>query len=183
MWYDHGATDTVTKGQFSFREFSPNSTAAATTTGKYETYRLPAVKVGRTDHGDYTILTTRDTVTVAQGGTSKTSWTQWGIVYASATNTLSQVAAGTNTAYANKYQVLASNGTAAPIWRTALIMDHDVPTLASQNITDANNLPNGVLRTTNSTENTAITNAPIKTCGGKYYTFGGYNNSDSNYKL
>ena len=50
------------------------------------------------------------TVAVGNGGTGKTSWTQWGIVYASATNALSQVSAGTSG------QVLTSKGSAAPAW-------------------------------------------------------------------
>ena len=48
------------------------------------------------------------TLTVAQGGTGKVSWTQWGVLYASATNTLANTAAGAaNTA-------LMGKGSAAP---------------------------------------------------------------------
>lgn len=50
------------------------------------------------------------TLGVGNGGTGKASWTQWGIVYASATNTLAQIGAGTSG------QILKSNGSAAPTW-------------------------------------------------------------------
>lgn len=50
------------------------------------------------------------TIGVAYGGTGKTEWTQWGIIYASATNALSQVGSGTSG------QLLKSNGSAAPTW-------------------------------------------------------------------
>ena len=50
------------------------------------------------------------TLGVGNGGTGKSSWTQWGIIYASATNTLAQIGAGTSG------QILKSNGSAAPTW-------------------------------------------------------------------
>lgn len=82
----------------------------------------------------------------------------------------------------NKYQSLISDGTTALAWKPALLMSHDVPTLASLSITNMNNVPFGVNRVTNSTEAAAITNTPVLTCGGMVYTLGGYNNSDSTYK-
>lgn len=57
------------------------------------------------------------TIAVGQGGTGKTSWTQYGIVYASATDTLSQIASGTSG------QVLRSAGSAAATWSTATYPD------------------------------------------------------------
>ena len=50
------------------------------------------------------------TLGVGNGGTGKASWTQYGIVYASATNTLAQLGVGTSG------QILKSNGSAAPSW-------------------------------------------------------------------
>jgi len=50
------------------------------------------------------------TLGVGNGGTGKSSWTQWGIVYASATNALAQIGAGSSG------QILKSNGSAAPSW-------------------------------------------------------------------
>lgn len=55
----------------------------------------------------------KGTLGVGFGGTGKTSWTQWGIVYASATGTLAQVTAGAST---NSGYLLQSNGAAAPGW-------------------------------------------------------------------
>jgi hypothetical protein len=49
---------------------------------------------------------------VANGGTGKTSWTQWGVVYASATTTLANTAQGTSG------YVLTAKGAAAPAWDT-----------------------------------------------------------------
>ena len=53
------------------------------------------------------------TLPIAQGGTGETSWTKWGIVYASTTQALAQVTAG---ASSNSGQALISNGAAAPGW-------------------------------------------------------------------
>ena len=51
------------------------------------------------------------TLAIAHGGTGKTSWTKYGIVYASAANTLGQLGIG------QAGQILMSNGnTAAPTW-------------------------------------------------------------------
>jgi len=49
---------------------------------------------------------------IANGGTNKSSWTQWGIPYADTTTSLAQIAAG------SAGQVLQSNGNAAPGWET-----------------------------------------------------------------
>ena len=50
------------------------------------------------------------TVAVANGGTGQTSWTQWGVLYASASTTLTNTAAGT------AGYLLQGNGAAAPSW-------------------------------------------------------------------
>ncbi|MDD3121934.1 MAG: hypothetical protein PHC62_00295 [Candidatus Izemoplasmatales bacterium] len=50
------------------------------------------------------------TIGVGYGGTGKTSWTQYGIVYASASGTLAQLPVGTNN------HVLIGKGSAAPAW-------------------------------------------------------------------
>ena len=49
---------------------------------------------------------------VANGGTNKASWTQWGIPYLSTTTAFSQVAAGTSG------QIMQSGGAGAPGWTT-----------------------------------------------------------------
>lgn len=71
------------------------STSAATLTGNANATVQPGVT---------------GTLGVGNGGTGKSSWTQWGLVYASATNALAQVGAGTSG------QLLQSNGSAAPGW-------------------------------------------------------------------
>lgn len=53
------------------------------------------------------------TVAVANGGTGKTSWTQWGVLYASASTTLANTAAGT------AGYLLQANSGAAPSWINA----------------------------------------------------------------
>lgn len=68
------------------------------------------------------------TLPVAQGGTGKTSWTQWGVVYASASTTLANTAAGTagypligaGSAAPAWYGGTVLTGTAATSWKTAI---------------------------------------------------------------
>ena len=59
-WYDCGNVTNITTGTFTWREYSPNSTANTATTGYYETYSLPTVTAGRTANAGYTILTTKN---------------------------------------------------------------------------------------------------------------------------
>lgn len=73
FWYDIGNATNITKGQYYFRQFSPNSTANTATTGKYETYTLPNVASGLTENKNYSILTSKSAVTVNQGGTGATT--------------------------------------------------------------------------------------------------------------
>ena len=72
-WYDVGDATNITRGQWGIRAYSPQSTANTTTTGKYESYYLPNVTSGRTANADYNILTSKNAVTVAQGGTGATT--------------------------------------------------------------------------------------------------------------
>ena len=60
--------------------------------------------------GEITAITTA--IGVSLGGTGKSSWTKGGIVYASATNTLASLGAG------SADQVLRSNGENGPKWNT-----------------------------------------------------------------
>lgn len=57
--YTVGSTTTITAGQWQFREYSPNSPASATSTGKYEQYSLPNVTSGLSASQYYDILTTK----------------------------------------------------------------------------------------------------------------------------
>jgi len=72
-FYDTGEATNVTKGQFLWREYSPNSTADTSTTGKFEAYSLPEVTTGLTSNKTYNILTTKNAITVEQGGTGATT--------------------------------------------------------------------------------------------------------------
>ena len=60
VWYDMGNATNITKGQYYWRQYSPNSTANTSTTGYYETYTLPAVALGMTSNTAYSILTTKN---------------------------------------------------------------------------------------------------------------------------
>ena len=59
-WYDCGDATNITTGKFTWRLFSPNTTANTATTGYYENYSLPTVTSGRTASASYTILTTKN---------------------------------------------------------------------------------------------------------------------------
>ena len=57
--YSVGSTTNITAGQWQFREYSPNSPASATSTGKYEQYSLPNATSGLSATQYYDILTTK----------------------------------------------------------------------------------------------------------------------------
>ena len=88
-WYDCGDPTNITTGKYSWRQYSPNSTANTSTTGKYETYSLPAVTAGLTENKSYNILTTKSTVTTGQGGTGNTGFTANRLVYSESATKLS----------------------------------------------------------------------------------------------
>ena len=60
LFYDFGNTTNVSSGQWNLRQYSPNTTANTTTTGKYETFNLPAVTAGLSANVTYNILTTKN---------------------------------------------------------------------------------------------------------------------------
>ena len=62
---------TLRSARFSFFEFSPN--ADGTRSANAEIYNLPNVDVGRTSSASYNILTSKNAVTIAQGGTGATT--------------------------------------------------------------------------------------------------------------
>lgn len=71
---DTSSTVTATSylaAKFWFRQYSPTSTGART--AYYEDYGLPATTIDRTNNGSYSILTSKNAVTIAQGGTGKTT--------------------------------------------------------------------------------------------------------------
>lgn len=81
------------------------------------------------------------TIAVNKGGTGKTSWTQWGVLYASASTTLANTAAG------SAGQLLKSNGSSAPTWST--FSQGTLPSLTGSDFTAS--VSNGTLTLTAST--------------------------------
>lgn len=69
---DSGNTTNITLSRIQFLEYSPNATADTGTTGYVEIYSLPSCAKGLSADATYTILTTKSTVTVEQGGTGAT---------------------------------------------------------------------------------------------------------------
>lgn len=116
------------------------STSAATFTGAQNAVVAPGVT---------------GTLGVGNGGTGKASWTQYGIVYASATNALSQLANGTSG------QVLTSKGNAIPAWTNQSALSVGAATKATQDAdgnvisTTYRKLDNGDFDTITVTELTA----------------------------
>lgn len=60
FWYDCGDATNITTGQYVLSQYSPNSTANTSTTGKKENYKLPVVASGLTENKNYTIITTKN---------------------------------------------------------------------------------------------------------------------------
>ena len=117
-WYSFNNNNDATKintGQFFWRQYSPQSASGTTsTTGKYETYTLPAVDAGLSDNRNYSILTTKSHVSIAQGGTGTgTAPTKGGVIYASSTTAYASTGAGTSG------YLLQSGGSNAPSWINA----------------------------------------------------------------
>ena len=73
IMYNIGTGPNITKSYMCFVENSYSSTASATPIVYGEYYYLPACTAGLTQNLSYNILTTKSTVTVAQGGTGATT--------------------------------------------------------------------------------------------------------------
>lgn len=69
---DAGSTTTPTQGRLYFSEASVSSTNGAKT-GAYELYWLPVPDQDLAENGNYSVLTSKAPVTVAQGGTGATT--------------------------------------------------------------------------------------------------------------
>ena len=71
-WSNTSSTSTtVDRSQFTFRQYIPNS-GTTEISSAYESFDLPATLAGGSA-GNYNILTTKNTITVEQGGTGSTS--------------------------------------------------------------------------------------------------------------
>lgn len=122
---------TISSGQFSGNAATATSATSATTASKANAANITttanAIATYSNTTGTFSTKATANgaayataangaltfgTLPIAQGGTGKTTWTQYGVLYASATNALANTAAGT------AGYLLQSNGTAAPSWRT-----------------------------------------------------------------
>lgn len=69
-----GSTTAVTMNKMYFRLYSPTASSGSTTyTGYYDQYELPEADIGKTSSNSYAILTAKNTVTIAQGGTGATT--------------------------------------------------------------------------------------------------------------
>ena len=62
-----------TYNKLSVREYSPKSSANSANTGYYEEYSLPVPEKGLSANASYSILTTKNTISIAQGGTGATT--------------------------------------------------------------------------------------------------------------
>ena len=122
---------------------SKTLTALTITDGKMASATFTDISIGAGQIGS-------GELSVARGGTGKGSWTQWGIIYASATDTLAQVTAG---ASGNTGQPLISNGAAAPGWHAGLSFTGSAA--ASY-----------VASFTGTTASTATSNGAVKIAGG-----------------
>ena len=101
FFYDAGNKTNISKGQFGLIEWAPNSTADTSTSGHYERYLFPAATAGLAEDKTYNVLTTKSKITVAQGGTGATSFTNdCAIVATGTTQTLAsrglKITGGTN---------------------------------------------------------------------------------------
>ncbi len=84
----------------------PDMSFMAYWNGAYSGNSSNITKLGTISSGTWNATT----IGVGYGGTGKTSWTQWGVLYASASTTLTNTTAGT------AGYLLQGNGAAAPSW-------------------------------------------------------------------
>ena len=73
IFVSQGDTTNITEVKYCVRLRSPNSTPNASTTGKSEFFAFPSPTAGRTSDAYYNVLTTKNTITVPQGGTGATN--------------------------------------------------------------------------------------------------------------
>ena len=87
--YSSGSTSATAYnlGSFYFVHYS-YKTGTYNRVEHWDRYRLPAVAADKTTDDTYLILTTKSPVTVAQGGTGKTSWTKNRLVWTNDTDSL-----------------------------------------------------------------------------------------------
>lgn len=69
IYIDAGSKSTITDSRWTMRQYSPTDPGSTTTTDFSEYYRLPSTTQGLTSNVYYNILTDKNLVTIAQGGT------------------------------------------------------------------------------------------------------------------
>ena len=85
-------TEYQKRSYFQFRQYSPTETTtngsvtAYTRSNYYECYSLPVVNSNRTNSDYYDILTTKNRITIAQGGTNNISFTNNELIYYNSSN-------------------------------------------------------------------------------------------------
>lgn len=94
-----------------FRQYSYSSSDPNTRTSYYENYYLPQTASGRTANGSYNILTSKNAVTVAQGGTGKTTLTSGYALIGNGTSAVSLRAITNNTAKGSLGWISVAAGT------------------------------------------------------------------------
>lgn len=73
IFVSQGDTTNITEVKYCVRLRSPNSKPNDSTTGKSEFFAFPSPTAGRTADAHYNVLTTKNTITVPQGGTGATN--------------------------------------------------------------------------------------------------------------
>ena len=117
IMFDNGNTTNQTTNRFYFRQYSPKTTADATNTGHYESFTFPdPAKDLDSDPSAYTILTSKNKVTIAQGGTgmgaTETTSTKADVFGTTATSSLSSVSASIWGKVVSLHIVTKSSGSA-----------------------------------------------------------------------
>lgn len=113
--YWHTPASTNTKNALVLRDGSGNFSAGTITATSFVGAMSKSISINNKSY-DGSADVDVGTIGVGYGGTGKTSWTANRIIYASATNTLAQLAAGTSGQY------LRSGGTGAPSWSSTIVV-------------------------------------------------------------
>ncbi len=178
-WYDIGNATNISSGKFYWRQWSPNSTADANVTSYYETYSLPTVATGLTENKSYSILTTKSTVTVAQGGTGATTFTSNAVLYGNGTSAIQAKASASGALYATATNGALSFGT-LPVAQGGT----GTTSFTANSVVISGSTTTAALTTraiTNNTSNTAIaTGTNIPTMNTIYYGLAVINNASQN---
>lgn len=73
IYYDIGSETGISSPYFFFRHWSPTTDGSTTLTQYYEDFKLPVTEASLTSSSAYSILTSKNAVTITQGGTGATN--------------------------------------------------------------------------------------------------------------